>query len=137
MSSPFIGEIQIFGFGFAPPGWALCDGRLVAVKDHPGLFSLIGATYGGDGDGKFRLPNLAGRAVCGHGTGNGLTPRQLSDSFGANSPEPRMAAAPGHGDTANGSSVRTAEVGDLPHDNRQPFLALHFYIALRGDMPLF
>ncbi|MRW83556.1 microcystin-dependent protein [Pseudoduganella sp. FT26W] len=133
MNSPFIGEIQIFGFGSAPPGWALCDGSLVAVKEHPGLFSLIGATYGGDGDRTFRLPNLAGRAVCGHGAGNGLTPRHIGDSFGANSASLR--AAPVH--AAGEASLPVVQIGDQPPENRQPFVALNFYIALRGDMPLF
>ncbi|MRX09800.1 microcystin-dependent protein [Pseudoduganella sp. FT25W] len=135
MSSPFIGEIQIFGFGFAPPGWAMCDGSLVAVKDHPGLFSLIGVTYGGDSDGKFRLPNLAGRAVCGHGAGNGLTPRQPGDSFGTNNA--CLQAGPAPAETAGDSAIPAVQIGDLPHENRQPFVALNFYIALRGDMPLF
>lgn len=137
MSTPFIGEIQIFGFGYAPPGWALCDGRLLDAEAYPDLCSLIGATYGGDGVKRFRLPNLAGRAVCGHGTGSGLTPRQLGDSFGVNSVSLATAPVQHLSTELSGDSAIHAVDGGQPRDNRQPFLALNFYIALRGAMPAF
>ncbi|WP_202424561.1 phage tail protein [Duganella levis] len=138
VSLPFIGEIQIFGFGSAPPDWALCDGRLVDAKAYPELYALIGATYGGNGATHFRLPNLTGRAVCGHGTGSGLTPRQLGESFGVNSVSLASTPTQHHRATPSGhSAMHTIDGGAPPRDNRQPYVALTFYIALRGKMPAF
>lgn len=62
MSEPFVGEIRMFPFKFAPRGWAFCDGQLMAVPQNPALFSLVGTTYGGDGYRTFALPDLRGRA---------------------------------------------------------------------------
>ena len=62
MSSPFIGEIRMFGGNFAPAGWALCDGATLAIAENDVLFNLIGTTYGGDGQSTFNLPDLRGRA---------------------------------------------------------------------------
>ena len=61
MSEPFVGEIRMVGFNFAPVGWALCDGQLLAISQNPTLFTLIGTTYGGDGQTTFALPNLQSR----------------------------------------------------------------------------
>jgi microcystin-dependent protein len=138
VSIPFIGEIQIFGFGAAPPDWTLCDGRLIDAKAYPELYALIGATYGGNGTTHFRLPNLAGRAVCGHGAGSGLTPRQPGDSLGVNSNSPATTPAPYHCAAPSGHSALHAMAGGAtPRDKRQPYVALTFYIALRGRMPAF
>jgi microcystin-dependent protein len=73
MSSPFIGEIRLFGGNFAPQGWAFCDGSLVAIADNDALFALIGTTYGGDGQTTFALPDLRGRVPLHQGTGAGRT----------------------------------------------------------------
>ncbi len=72
MSDPFIGEIQTFGFNFAPRGWATCEGQLLAISSNTALFSLLGTTYGGDGRTTFGLPDLRGRSIVGQGTGPGL-----------------------------------------------------------------
>ncbi len=61
MSEPFLGEIRMFSFGFAPVGWALCDGQLLSIAQNTALFALLGTTYGGDGVSTFALPNLEGR----------------------------------------------------------------------------
>src|SRR5512135_1997004 len=61
MSSPYIGEIRIFGGNFAPAGWAFCDGALMPISENDALFNLIGTTYGGDGQNTFALPDLRGR----------------------------------------------------------------------------
>src|ERR1051325_10600134 len=61
MAEPFLSEIRIFSFGFAPKGWALCDGQLLPINQNQALFSLLGTTYGGDGRVNFGLPNLQGR----------------------------------------------------------------------------
>ena len=71
MSDPFIGEIRMFGGNFAPRGFALCDGQLLAISGNEALFSLLGTTYGGDGRTTFGLPDLRGRApACGDWLGN-------------------------------------------------------------------
>ena len=83
MSEPFIGEIRIFGFNFAPRGWALCDGQLLPISQNSALFSLLGTIYGGDGRTTFALPDLRGRAALHEGTGPGLSPRQLGQRSGS------------------------------------------------------
>ncbi len=80
---PFIGQILAVGFGFAPRGWAFCDGQLLPIAENTALFSLIGTTYGGDGRTNFALPDLRGRAPIGMGRGLGLTPRDLGERSGA------------------------------------------------------
>ena len=69
MSSPFIGEIRMVGFNFAPAGWAFCDGSLFRIAENDALFNLIGTTYGGDGQSTFGLPDLRGRAPMHAGSG--------------------------------------------------------------------
>jgi microcystin-dependent protein len=68
MSSPYIGEIRMFAGNFAPAGWALCQGQLLAISENDALFNLIGTTYGGDGQNTFALPNLAGRVPLHQGS---------------------------------------------------------------------
>ncbi len=74
MSEPFLGEIRMVGFGYAPRGWMLCAGQTLAVAQYTALFSLLGTTYGGDGIQTFKLPDLRGRGPVGAGQGPGLTP---------------------------------------------------------------
>ncbi len=73
MSSPFVAEIRIFGFNFAPTGWALCNGQLLPISQNTALFSLLGTTYGGDGKSTFALPNLRGCVPISWGQGPGLS----------------------------------------------------------------
>ncbi len=75
MSEPFIGEIKIVGFNFAPRNWADCNGQLLAISQNTALFSLLGTMYGGDGRTTFGLPDLRGRFPMHTGTGSGLSPR--------------------------------------------------------------
>ncbi|NIM41436.1 MAG: phage tail protein [Hydrogenophaga sp.] len=81
-SDPFIGEISLVAFSYAPVGWALCDGRLLSVSQNAALFALIGAAYGGDGHTTFALPDLRGRAAIGAGTGPGFRPVELAQYLG-------------------------------------------------------
>jgi microcystin-dependent protein len=74
MSEPYIGEIRTVGFNFAPVGWALCNGQLLAINQYTALFSLLGTTFGGDGRTTFGLPNLQGRVPVCVGNGLGLNP---------------------------------------------------------------
>lgn len=79
---PFIGQIQAFGFNFAPRGWAKCEGQLLAISQYNALFSLLGTQFGGDGRTTFGLPDLRGRVPMGQGAGPGRTPRVLGQSGG-------------------------------------------------------
>jgi len=85
MSSPFIGEIRMFGGNFAPAGWAFCNGQLMAISENDALFTLIGTTYGGDGQSTFGLPDLQGRLPMHMGTGPGLTTRTIGEMGGVES----------------------------------------------------
>ncbi|MGE8219858.1 MAG: phage tail protein [Stenotrophomonas acidaminiphila] len=84
MTEPFIGEIQLFGFNFNPRNWAYCNGATLPISQNTALYSLLGTTYGGNGQTTFQLPNFAGRAGCQQGNGPGLTPRSLGETFGVN-----------------------------------------------------
>lgn len=81
--NPFVGEIQMVAFAFAPKGFALCDGSLLQISQYPALFSLIGVSYGGDGVHTFGLPDLRGRHPIGAGRGPGLQPVQVGDAGGS------------------------------------------------------
>lgn len=80
---PFIGQIQAFGFNFAPRGWALCDGQLLDISQNTALFSLLGTVYGGDGRTTFALPDLRGRSIVHPGTGPGLNSINQGERGGA------------------------------------------------------
>jgi microcystin-dependent protein len=83
MADPFLGEIRTFGFNFAPRGWAMCTGQTLSISQNSALFSLLGTTYGGNGQSTFGLPDLRGRAGIGFGQGQGLSPRQLGEVSGS------------------------------------------------------
>ena len=80
---PFLGQIVMFGGNFAPRGWALCDGQLLAINSNQALFSILGTIYGGDGRTTFALPDLRGRYAMHPGNGPGLTPRNLGQRGGS------------------------------------------------------
>jgi microcystin-dependent protein len=82
MGEPFIGEIRMVGFNFAPAGWALCHGQTMAISENDALFTLIGTTYGGDGQETFNLPDLRGRIPVHAGQGPGLSNRTLGEVSG-------------------------------------------------------
>lgn len=81
-AEPFIGTIKYVGFTFAPRGWALCDGQLLAISQNDALFALVGTTYGGDGRTTFGLPDMRGRLPVHQGTGPGLSPRVIGQRAG-------------------------------------------------------
>lgn len=82
MSSPFLGEIKMVGYNFAPRGYAFCNGQLMPIAQNAAVFALLGTTYGGDGTTTFRLPNMQGRVPMHQGNGPGLTSRVLGESGG-------------------------------------------------------
>jgi microcystin-dependent protein len=85
MSSPYVGQIMIFGGNFAPAGWAMCQGQLVPISENDTLFNLIGTTYGGDGQETFGLPNLQGRVPLHMGQGSGLSNYVIGQASGTES----------------------------------------------------
>lgn len=105
MSNPFLAEIRIFTAGFAPKGWAQCDGQLMPISQNTALFSLLGTTYGGDGKSNFALPNLQGCAPMQQGQGPGLTLRDLGETGGEQTVTLLQTEMPAHSHTALGSSA--------------------------------
>jgi microcystin-dependent protein len=85
MADPFVAEIRIFPFNFAPKGWAWCNGQLLPISQNTALFSLLGTTYGGDGKSTFALPDLMGRAPMHPGQGPGLSLHDLGEVGGSES----------------------------------------------------
>jgi microcystin-dependent protein len=93
---PFIGQIMMFGGNFAPRGWALCHGQLLAISQNDALFSLLGTIYGGDGRNTFALPDLRGRCAVGMGQGPGLTFRQQGSKLGQEEVTLTVSQMPSH-----------------------------------------
>lgn len=83
MSDPFVAEIRIFGFNFAPTGWAMCNGQILPISQNTALFSLLGTTYGGNGQSTFALPNMQGSAPMHPGQGPGLSLHDLGEIGGS------------------------------------------------------
>ena len=165
MSEPFLAEIKLVGFNFAPRGWALCDGQILPINQDQSLFSLLGTTYGGDGRTSFALPDLRGRVPVHPETGNlslgqktgteahallerempqHTHPARASASPGdSNMPARRLLAAePGGAYMQNPAStigLRSGIVGvtggNAEHNNMMPFGVLNFVIALQGLFP--
>ena len=185
----FLSTILVWPPNFAPNGWALCAGQLMSISQNTALFSLLGATYGGDGITTFGLPNLQGRVPVGAGQGPGLSLYNLGDNGGVESVTLGINTIPQHSHSATqnlsvslpavtttgttnqpGPSVAPAAPTDaarnpvniysnatpnqnlgkpsisgtisigltgngLPHENRQPYLAVNYIIALQGFFP--
>jgi microcystin-dependent protein len=102
--TPYIGQIELFGFNFPPRGWAPCNGQLLAIANDAALFSLLGTMYGGDGVTTFALPNLNRRVAVGIGTGPGLSPITQGQVDGAEFVTLSIATMPGHSHTLNAQS---------------------------------
>jgi len=162
MATPFLSEIKITSFNFAPKGWALCNGQIMPINQNQALFSLLGTTYGGDGMRTFALPNLQGCTpihmgnsyVLGQQSGeqnHTLTISELpththtwgATNTAANQPSPTgnlLGGAQEYNATATNlvgmyPGVLSTVGGSQPHLNMQPFLTLNFCIALQGIFP--
>jgi microcystin-dependent protein len=96
MADPFVAEIRIFPFNFAPKGWAWCDGQLLPLSQNTALFSLLGTTYGGDGKSTFALPDLQGRAPMHPGQGPGLSLHDLGETGGSETVTLNESEIPSH-----------------------------------------
>ena len=155
---PFVAEIRVFPFNFAPKGWAFCDGQLLPISQNTALFSLLGTYYGGDGKSTFALPDLQGSAPLDQGQGAGLSDYFIGQSGGSQNVTLLQSEMPIHnhqaqgvatgnqwGSLANGyattitttlaPSAITNNGGSQPHNNMQPYLVLNFIIALQGIFP--
>lgn len=165
MAEPFLSEIRIMSFGFAPKGWALCNGQLLPINQNQALFSLLGTTFGGDGRVNFALPDLRGRTPIHVGSGH-----TLGERGGEQAHTLSIAELPEHVHVANATSAQATTStpatnlllakstpqnlygaasnlqamapaavsnvgGSQAHLNMQPFLTLTFSIALQGIFP--
>jgi microcystin-dependent protein len=101
---PFLAEVRIMGFNFAPRGWAQCNGQLMPISQNTALFSLVGTTYGGDGRVTFGLPNLQGSVPMHPGVGAGLTPRELGEIGGSETAAVDVSQIPMHTHTVRAAS---------------------------------
>lgn len=101
---PYLGEIQIFAFGFAPKNWTPCNGQILSIAQNQALFSLLGTTYGGDGVTTFALPDLRGRTAISSGQGQGLTNRTLGEKAGEAGHTLITTEIPAHTHSVNGVS---------------------------------
>lgn len=171
MGQPFVGQIIAVGFNFAPVGWALCQGQLLPISENEALYTLIGTTFGGDGQSTFGLPDLRGRAALGMGQGPGLAQYAMGQAAGAESttltgaqigshthglsaaatattstpsssvvlgtpaPSTPIYATGGLAATLTPGAVSATAGGGLPHENRQPSLAINYIISLFGVFP--
>lgn len=162
MSTPFLGEVKIISFNFAPQGWTFCNGQFLPINQNQALFSLLGTMYGGNGQTTFALPDLRGRVPLHIGNGllqgqaggqefhtvtqsempthnhvvnavNGTaTTEAPGGNFLATNPAALYNTTP---DTTLQPATVTNTGGSQPHENRQPFIVLNFIIALVGVFP--
>ncbi|HEY7811058.1 MAG TPA: tail fiber protein [Allosphingosinicella sp.] len=105
MADPFVAEIRIFGFNFAPTGWAFCNGQIMPISQNTALFSLLGVTYGGDGKSTFALPNMAGNVPMQPGQGSGLSPRNLGEMSGSETVTLLQSEMPAHNHFAQATTT--------------------------------
>ena len=110
MSDPFVAEIRIFPFNFAPTGWAWCDGQLLPLSQNTALFSLLGTFYGGDGESSFALPDLQGRAPMHPGQGPGLSLHDLGETGGSETVTLLESEIPSHSHSLRANP----QLGDSP-----------------------
>lgn len=163
MAEPFIGEIRQWAGNFAPLGWAYCNGSIVAISENDALFSLIGTTYGGDGQQTFALPNLIGRVPISQGNGFVIGQAGGSEQVTLNQQQlPSHTHVPacnnagtsdtpagnvwatssniqGYGTAPGAAAMNPASVGSTggnqPHENRIPYQAITYIIAMEGIYP--
>jgi microcystin-dependent protein len=163
MAEPFLGEMKIISFGFAPKGWALCNGQLLLINQNQALFAILGTTYGGDGRVNFALPNLQGRTPIHMGAGFTVgqrggeinhtlsiseLPAHIHLANGSSSTSTVStpggnfwgnAGLPSYSKSAPASALPPSAIanagGSQPHNNMQPYLALYVIIALQGIFP--
>ncbi|HWB85168.1 MAG TPA: tail fiber protein [Bryobacteraceae bacterium] len=117
MSEPFLGEIRMFGGNFAPKGWALCNGQIMSIAQNTALFSLLGTTFGGNGQTTFGLPDLRGRVPVHAGQGPGLSPYTPGESTGNENQTLNVNQMPIHSHVVNASNAAAGRGGNSPTGN--------------------
>ena len=117
MSNPFVAEIRMFPFNFAPKGWAWCDGQLLPISQNTALFSLLGTTYGGDGKATFALPDLQGSSPMAPGQGPGLSLHDLGEQAGTSSVTLLVSEIPVHTHALEGAPANFPGNSDVPTGN--------------------
>jgi microcystin-dependent protein len=117
MSNPFVAEIRMFCFNFAPKGWAWCDGQLLPISQNTALFSLLGTTYGGDGKSTFALPNMQGSSPMAPGQGPGLSLHDLGEQGGSQDVTLLLSEIPVHSHSVNAAPANFAANSDVPTNN--------------------
>ncbi|MEM7452905.1 MAG: tail fiber protein [Planctomycetota bacterium] len=110
-----MGQIQPFGFDFAPRGWAKCDGQLLAIAENSALFSLLGTIYGGDGRTTFGLPDLRSRSPMHHGQGDGMSNRPIGQKGGTEQVLLDVNQIPSHSHTAQLKATDASATENKPH----------------------
>jgi microcystin-dependent protein len=151
MPQPYLSEIRIFSFNFAPQGWAFCNGQLLPINQNQALFALLGTTYGGDGQTTFALPDLRSRAPVHEGPSFDLGQRGGEEVHQARASADSPTVAPptnnfwasntGFTPYGNAADLVMSPAcisnvgGSQAHENRSPFLVLNFCIALQGVFP--
>jgi microcystin-dependent protein len=138
MGQPYVGEIILVGFNFAPAGWAFCNGQLMPISENETLFQLIGTTYGGDGLSTFGLPDLRGRIPIGAGQGSGLQNYFLGETSGSETATLTAQQLAGHNHAVDTSAL-TATVkcksGPALANQRTPVANVHALEAAGATMP--
>jgi microcystin-dependent protein len=124
---PFVAEIRIFPFNFAPKGWAWCDGQLLPLSQNTALFSLLGTTYGGNGKSNFALPDLQGRAPMHPGQGPGLSLHDLGETGGSETVSLLESEIPSHSHSLN--AVNVAANSKTPAGNGFARATANIYLA--------
>ena len=117
MSEPFIGEIKMVAFNYAPVGFAKCDGALLPISQNQAMFSLLGTEFGGDGRTTFGLPDLRGRTPMHQGHGPGLTPRAMGQFSGSESNTLQLTQMPSHTHDAELKAVASEGTSAVPDNN--------------------
>lgn len=149
MADPFVAEIRIFPFNFAPKGWAFCDGQLLPLSQNTALFSLLGTTYGGNGKSNFALPDLQGSAPMHPGQGPGLSLHDLGETGGTQSVTLLQSEMPVHNHFLRAQTIDQADVnvptanstfgkssaGNLYQPNSDTQLAFQALPPAGGDLP--
>ncbi len=133
MSEPFLGEIRMVGFNFNPQGWAFCQGQLLPIAQNTALFSLLGTTFGGNGQTNFALPDFRGRSPVGMGNGPGLTPIVQGEMSGTESTTLLQSQMPIHTHMATATS--TLAVGSTASNPALAPSATNSVLAASGAGP--
>jgi microcystin-dependent protein len=146
---PFVAEIRIFPFNFAPKGWAFCDGQILPLSQNTALFSLLGTTYGGDGKSNFALPNMQGNAPMHPGQGPGLSLHDLGETGGSETVTLLESEIPSHSHTLRADILDIADTnvvspnasfalssgGTLYQDSSNVVLSDNALTPAGGDQP--